>query len=77
MYKKNLQYIIYSFHLENYLIFIGPFLVNDLQNPPSPLKKSRFNFMILNGMILMILIDGLCIEKNEKPKINNFPIFSF
>ena len=32
--------------------------------------------MILNGDF-MILNDELCIEKNQKQKKNNFPIFSF
>ena len=43
---------------------------------PPPLKKNRFDFMILNGY-LMILNDGICIEKNEKQKNNNFLIFVF
>ena len=55
------------------ITFYGPFLVNDLQTPL--FKKSHFDFMILNGDV-MILNDGLCIEKKEK-KNNNFPIFSF
>ena len=35
----------------------GLYIVNDLQ---TPLKKSRYEYMILN--------DALCFEKNEKPK---------
>ena len=34
----------------------GLYIVNDLQ---TPLKKSRYEYMILN--------DALCFEKNEKP----------
>ena len=44
----------------------GPVLVKDLQT--TPLKKSRFEFMIL--------IDALCFEKNEKPP-KKFPFLFF
>ena len=45
----------------------GPFLVIDLQTNPPFLKKSCSDFRILDGDF-MILNDGLCYEKNGKPK---------
>ena len=49
---------------------MGSFLVND------DLVNDDFLVMILNGDF-MIVNDGLCIEKKEKQKKNNLPIFSF